>query len=121
MPIGSSDLRRLVGRADEVELLASLLDGARNAGSALVIKGEPGWGNRACSQKRRCWPAPDRARLAARLEAVDRADPRHNKRHRLEEHLAAANVQLTADELHEIRGHAAARTKVSDTPKTRSA
>src|SRR5262249_23019956 len=42
MPIGSSDLRRLVGRADEVELLASLLDGARNAGSALVIKGEPG-------------------------------------------------------------------------------
>jgi predicted ATP-dependent serine protease len=41
MPIGSSDLRRLVGRAEEVELLASLLDGARNAGSALVIKGEP--------------------------------------------------------------------------------
>jgi diketogulonate reductase-like aldo/keto reductase len=33
---------------------------------------------------------------------VDRAHPRHNKRHRLEEHLAAANVQLTADELHEI-------------------
>jgi hypothetical protein len=34
----------LVGRADEVEPLASLLDGARNAGSALVIKGEPGVG-----------------------------------------------------------------------------
>src|SRR5262249_34027191 len=44
MPIGSSDLRRLVGRADEMELLASLVDAAREAGSALVIKGEPGVG-----------------------------------------------------------------------------
>jgi DNA-binding CsgD family transcriptional regulator len=44
MPIGSSDLGRLLGRADEVELLTSLLDGAGDAGGALVIRGEPGVG-----------------------------------------------------------------------------
>ena len=44
MSIGSSDLGRLLGRADEVELLTSLLDGVESAGGALVIRGEPGVG-----------------------------------------------------------------------------
>src|SRR5882672_10180472 len=44
MWIGSSDLGRLLGRADEVELLTSLLDGVESAGGALVIRGEPGVG-----------------------------------------------------------------------------
>jgi hypothetical protein len=45
MSIGSSDLGRLLGRADEVQLLTSLLDGVESAGGALVIRGEPGVGN----------------------------------------------------------------------------
>ena len=44
----------------------------------------------------------DRARLAARAEAVDRADPRHHKVHRLDENVAAAKVELTAADLREI-------------------
>src|SRR5882672_1129949 len=44
MSIGSSDLGRLLGRADEVELLTSLLDGVETSGGALVIRGEPGVG-----------------------------------------------------------------------------
>lgn len=44
MPIGSGDPGRLFGRADEVDLLASLLDAVVNAGAALVIRGEPGIG-----------------------------------------------------------------------------
>src|SRR5438046_1992645 len=44
MPIRSGELGRLVGRAGEVDLLASLLDGVVNAGAALVIRGEPGVG-----------------------------------------------------------------------------
>ncbi|MDX6544846.1 MAG: hypothetical protein QOG02_620 [Gaiellales bacterium] len=44
MPTGSRDLGRLLGRADEVQLLASLLDGVVNGGAALVLRGEPGIG-----------------------------------------------------------------------------
>src|SRR5437879_3398321 len=44
MSIGSSNLGGLLGRADEVELLTSLLDGVESAGGALVIRGEPGVG-----------------------------------------------------------------------------
>ena len=44
MPIGRSDPGRLLGRADEVALLTSLLDGAGDAGGALVVRGEPGVG-----------------------------------------------------------------------------
>jgi DNA-binding CsgD family transcriptional regulator len=44
MSIESSDLRRLIGRADEVRVLTSLLDGVEGAGGALVIRGEPGVG-----------------------------------------------------------------------------
>src|SRR5437867_869282 len=44
MSIGSSDLGRLLGRADEIQLLTSLLDGVESAGRALVIRGEPGAG-----------------------------------------------------------------------------
>ena len=45
---------------------------------------------------------PDRARVAARPEAVDRADPGTTKLHRLEENVAAAAVELTPDDLDEI-------------------
>src|SRR4051794_36267842 len=44
MPIGSSDLGRLLGRGDEVQLLTSLLDRAEDEGGALVIRGQPGVG-----------------------------------------------------------------------------
>jgi hypothetical protein len=44
MSIGSTDRGRLLGRADEVGLLTSLLDGVEDAGGALVIRGEPGVG-----------------------------------------------------------------------------
>src|SRR6266536_2905446 len=44
MSIGSSNLGRLLGRADEVQLLTSLLDGVERAGGALVLRGEPGVG-----------------------------------------------------------------------------
>jgi predicted ATP-dependent serine protease len=40
----SSDVGGLLGRADEVELLASFLDGVESAGGVLVIRGEPGVG-----------------------------------------------------------------------------
>lgn len=44
MSTGSSDLGRLLGRADEVQLLISLLDGVESGGGALVIRGESGVG-----------------------------------------------------------------------------
>ena len=44
----------------------------------------------------------DRARLAAGAKAVDRADPRHDEAHRLEENIGAAGIELTADDLREI-------------------
>jgi DNA-binding CsgD family transcriptional regulator len=44
MSIGSSDPGQLLGRADEVQLLTSLLDGVESGGDALVIRGEPGVG-----------------------------------------------------------------------------
>jgi predicted ATP-dependent serine protease len=44
MSIGSSDLGVLLGRDEEVRRLASLLDGVKGAGSALVLRGEPGVG-----------------------------------------------------------------------------
>jgi hypothetical protein len=44
MSIGSSDLGVLLGRDEEVRLLTSLLDGVEGAGSALVLRGEPGVG-----------------------------------------------------------------------------
>src|SRR5260370_19017215 len=44
MSMGSTDPGRLVGRADEVRLLALLLDGVEGCGGALVIRGDPGVG-----------------------------------------------------------------------------
>ena len=47
-------------------------------------------------------PGADRAGLAAGAEAVDRADSRNTKLHRLEENLGAAAIELTPDDLREI-------------------
>jgi DNA-binding CsgD family transcriptional regulator len=44
MAIGSSQPGTLVGREAELGLLTSLLDGVRDGGAALVIRGEPGIG-----------------------------------------------------------------------------
>jgi DNA-binding CsgD family transcriptional regulator len=44
MSIGSSELGVLLGRDEEVRLLTSLLDGVEGAGSAFVLRGEPGVG-----------------------------------------------------------------------------
>jgi DNA-binding CsgD family transcriptional regulator len=44
MALRSSDLGMLLGRAHEVELLTSLLDGIDSGGGALVLRGEPGIG-----------------------------------------------------------------------------
>ena len=45
---------------------------------------------------------PDRAGVAARTEAVDRAHPRHDEAARLEENIGAVSVELTPDDLREI-------------------
>jgi aryl-alcohol dehydrogenase-like predicted oxidoreductase len=53
-----------------------------------------------CAQERDA--RADRARLAARAKAVDRADSGTTKRQRLEENLGAHDIRLTAEDLREI-------------------
>ena len=74
--------------------------------------GQPGAGRAAgqvAARKRRD-AGPDRAGLAARPEALDRADPRHPRLDRLEENIGAAAVELTPDDLRDIEGAAATIT-----------
>ena len=75
---------------------------ALHAGSA---QGEPGAGRSARRDRRREErdARADRARLAARAEALDRADPRHHEaRSASRRTLGAARVELTAGELREL-------------------
>jgi diketogulonate reductase-like aldo/keto reductase len=40
--------------------------------------------------------------MAARPETLDRSNPRHHKRQRVEENIGAAAIELTSDDLREI-------------------
>ena len=62
----------------------------------------PGGAASAASQPASTPPRSDRPRLAARPEALDRADPRHAPAGTPAENIAAADVELTADDLREI-------------------
>ena len=56
-------------------------------------------------------PRPDRPGLAAGPQALDRPDPGTRKLHRLEENIAAAAVELSAEERTEIQ-HAASKIQM---------
>ena len=67
-------------------------------------EGEPGPGRSArqhrAAEERHA--RPDRARLAAGPEAVDRAHPRTRRLERLDENIGAVAVELTPDDLRDI-------------------